>query len=127
MINYAKDQASADTTLNEVKGFGVNAVAVQADMANINDIRRMFATAQAAIGKLDIVVVNALIPTATQGAGVNTTIEGQERMQKFIDEFMPMGRLATVEDVADACEYFAGPLSSFVSAQQVMLSGGGLT
>ena len=73
------------------------------------------------------VTVNAVIPTATQGAGVNTTIEGQERMQKFIDEFMPMGRLATVEDVADACAYFAGPLSLFVSGQQLLLSGGGLT
>lgn len=37
VINYANDQASAETTLNEVNGFGVNGVAVQADVAKIND------------------------------------------------------------------------------------------
>ena len=217
VINYAKDYTSAEATLNEVKSLGVNGIAVQADVANVNDIRRLFDTAQSAFGRPDIVVVNAgvelvgvpvtdfteeqydqlfgintkgayftmqqaahriadqgriiyigssttgyprpgyalhggskvapdylvrvlaqelgkrgvtvnaVIPTATQGAGVNTTIEDRERIQRFIDEFMPMGRLATVEDVADACEYFAGPLSAFVSGQQLLLSGGGLT
>lgn len=217
VINYSKDRTSAEATLQEIKQAGVNGIAVQSDIAKVDDIKRLFETAQSALGKIDIVVVNAgvelvgvsvaefteaqydqlfdintkgayftmqqaaqciadqgriiyigssttgyprpgyalhggskeapnylvrvlaqelgnrgvtvnaVIPTATQGAGVNTTIEGQERMQKFIDEFMPMGRLATVEDVADACEYFAGPLSSFVSGQQLLLSGGGLT
>lgn len=38
-----------------------------------------------------------------------------------------MGRLALVEDVANVAGFFACGLSSFVSGQQLLLSGGGLT
>jgi len=78
------------------------------------------------LGKRGI-TVNSILPTATQGAGVNTDIKDEVRIQKFIDEFCPMSRLAEVEDVANAAEFFAGELSSFVSGQQLLLSGGGLT
>lgn len=78
------------------------------------------------LGKRGI-TVNAILPTATEGAGVNTDIKDKARIQKFIDEFIPMGRLARVEDVANAAEFFAGHLSSYVSGQQLLLSGGGLS
>lgn len=217
VVNYTKDHVAAETTLHELKSMGVNAISVQADVANLEDIKRLFETAQTDLGMIDIVVVNAgvelvgvpvtefteaqydnlfsintkgafftmqqaahhvadkgriiyigssttgyprpgyalhggskvapeylvqvlaqelgksgvtvnaILPTATEGAGVNLDTAASERMQKFIDEFIPLGRLATVDDVADVAEFFAGPLSSFVSGQQLLLSGGGLT
>lgn len=38
-----------------------------------------------------------------------------------------MGRVGTAQDVANVAEFFASELSSFVSGQQLLLSGGGLT
>jgi 3-oxoacyl-[acyl-carrier protein] reductase len=36
----------------------------------------------------------------------------------------PMGRLAEVEDVANAAEFFASDLSSFVNGQHLLINGG---
>lgn len=38
---------------------------------------------------------------------------------------MPMNRIANVEDTANAAEYLASDLASFVSGQHLLLSGGG--
>lgn len=73
------------------------------------------------------VTVNAILPTATQGAGIHATVTDQARLDQIIRDFMPMGRIATVRDVANVAEFFASELSSFVSGQQLLLSGGGLT
>jgi len=35
-----------------------------------------------------------------------------------------MGRLAEVEDVANAAEFFASDLSSFISGQHLLVNGG---
>ena len=69
------------------------------------------------------VTVNSALPTATDGAGVST---GGARPQfvEFIKRYNPTGRMATVNDVADAIEYLAGDLSSYVSGQHLLLSGG---
>jgi 3-oxoacyl-[acyl-carrier protein] reductase len=70
------------------------------------------------------ITVNSILPTAVEGAGVST---GGLRpaAQAFIDQFNPMKRAATPDDVADAAEYLAGPLAGFVSGQHLLLSGGG--
>ena len=69
------------------------------------------------------VTVNSVLPTATDGAGVST---GGARPQviDYIRQYNPMGRMATVTDVADAVEYLAGDLSGYVSGQHLLLSGG---
>ena len=69
------------------------------------------------------VTVNSVLPTATDGAGVST---GGARPQvvDYIKQYNPMGRMATVADVADAVEYLAGDLSGYVSGQHLLLSGG---
>lgn len=69
------------------------------------------------------VTVNSILPTATDGAGVST---GGARPQvvEFIRTYNPMGRMATMSDVADAVEYLAGPLAGYVSGQHLLLSGG---
>jgi 3-oxoacyl-[acyl-carrier protein] reductase len=70
------------------------------------------------------VTVNSILPTTIEGAGVST--DGpRPAVREFIERFNPMKRMGTVEDVADAAEYFASPLSGFVSGQHLLLSGGG--
>ncbi|MBC7935557.1 MAG: SDR family oxidoreductase [Rhizobacter sp.] len=77
------------------------------------------------LGKKGI-TVNAILPTATEGAGIHTTVEADAPIRKMIPEFYPMGRMGTPEDVANVAEFFAGELSSFVSGQQLLVSGGAM-
>jgi len=45
-------------------------------------------------------------------------------LRKQLLDSCPMGRLAEVEDVANAAEFFASDLSSFVSGQHLLVNGG---
>jgi 3-oxoacyl-[acyl-carrier protein] reductase len=72
------------------------------------------------------VAVNAILPTATEGAGLHTDVTDESPIRKFMAGFSPMGRMGTPDDVADVAEFFASDLSSFVSGQLLLVSGGGL-
>ena len=75
------------------------------------------------LGKKGI-TVNAILPTATEGAGIHTSVEADAPIRQMIPNFYPMGRMGTPEDVANVAEFFAGALASFVSGQQLLVSGG---
>lgn len=70
------------------------------------------------------VTVNSILPTATLGAGVSTDAL-RPAAQEYVRTYIPLGRAATVTDVANAAEYLASDLGSFVSGQHLLLSGGG--
>jgi 3-oxoacyl-[acyl-carrier protein] reductase len=59
VVNYASSKAGADRVVAEITGNGGRAVAVQADVARPEDIRRLFAEAKKAFGRLDVLVNNA--------------------------------------------------------------------
>ena len=59
VINFSKDNISAEETLSTIKAMGVKAIAVQADVSKVVDIERLFKEAKKAFGKIDIVVANA--------------------------------------------------------------------
>jgi 3-oxoacyl-[acyl-carrier protein] reductase len=69
------------------------------------------------------VTVNSILPTAIEGAGVFAD-QVKPEFREFIKSFRPMRRMGTLEDVADAAEYFASDLSRFVSGQHLLISGG---
>ena len=69
------------------------------------------------------VTVNSIIPTATQDAGVFAAGANAEAFSA-LEALRPIKNMATVDVVADAAEYLAGPLSAFVSGQHLLLSGG---
>jgi 3-oxoacyl-[acyl-carrier protein] reductase len=69
------------------------------------------------------VTVNSILPTATEGAGIfGQGVDASYR--DAVKSYRPMARMGSVNDVADAAEYFASELSSFVSGQHLLLSGG---
>jgi NAD(P)-dependent dehydrogenase (short-subunit alcohol dehydrogenase family) len=49
---------------------------------------------------------------------------GMGRTRRKNRSFRPMERMGTMDDVANAAEYLAGPLSAFVSGQHLLVSGG---
>jgi NAD(P)-dependent dehydrogenase (short-subunit alcohol dehydrogenase family) len=59
-INYHQNQAAANDTVMKVRERGSDGLIIQADVSRPEDIRRMFHEAQAAFGRLDIFVSNAL-------------------------------------------------------------------
>jgi 3-oxoacyl-[acyl-carrier protein] reductase len=216
LVNYAADSTAADATVERIRELGAKAIAVQADVAKVDDVRHLFEAAQSAFGKIDIAVanagleltglpvsdfteeqydrmfavntkgafftmqsaakhvtdngriiyvsssttgypmpgyalhggskvapqylvqvlahevgprgiaVNAIVPTATEGAGLHVDVEDGAPIKKFAAGFIPMGRMGTPDDVANVAEFFASELSGFVSGQLLMVSGGGL-
>ena len=58
-VNYAGNVAAADAVVAEIESAGGRAVALQGDVADADGMRRVFATARAAFGRLDAVVNSA--------------------------------------------------------------------
>jgi 3-oxoacyl-[acyl-carrier protein] reductase len=59
VVNYAKSSAGAEAVIQRIAKAGGKAVAVQADVSKVEDIRRLFAETKEAFGKLNILVNNA--------------------------------------------------------------------
>src|SRR5271156_2726220 len=59
VVNYASSKEGADRVVADIVGQGGKAVAVQADVAQKEDIERLFAEAHKAFGRHDILVNNA--------------------------------------------------------------------
>jgi 3-oxoacyl-[acyl-carrier protein] reductase len=59
VVNYASSKEGADRVVGAITARGGKAIAVQADVANPADIRRLFAEAKKGFGRLDVLVNNA--------------------------------------------------------------------
>src|ERR1700676_1734612 len=59
VVNYASSKSGADAVVKRITQKEGKAIAVQADVSKIEDIRRLFAETKKAFGKLDILVNNA--------------------------------------------------------------------
>ena len=59
VVNYSSSRADADRVVAEITSNGGKAIAVQANVAKQDDVRRLFAEAREAFGSLDILVNNA--------------------------------------------------------------------
>src|SRR5258708_27685237 len=56
VVNYASSKQGAERVVAEITGKGGRAVAVQADVAKHADIKRLFAEAKKAFGRVDVLV-----------------------------------------------------------------------
>lgn len=72
------------------------------------------------------VTVNTIVPTAIEGAGVWTNLEDRADVKDKFIQAHPMKRFGTLNDVANVAEFFASDLSSFVSGQCLLISGGAI-
>ena len=59
VVNYTKSAGEAEKVVSGIKGKGGNAMAVQADVSKVEDIRRLFQETKKVYGRLDILVNNA--------------------------------------------------------------------
>jgi 3-oxoacyl-[acyl-carrier protein] reductase len=63
VVNYSRDKENGDSTIREIEALGVRALGVQANVADVGELKSMFQKALATFGKIDIVVANAGIET----------------------------------------------------------------
>ena len=59
VVNYASAKQDADRVVDEISKAGGKAVAVQGSVAKKADVEKLFADAEKAFGKIDVVVNNA--------------------------------------------------------------------
>jgi 3-oxoacyl-[acyl-carrier protein] reductase len=59
VVNYASSQEDAERVVSEITSQGGKAVAVQGDVSNAAEVRRLFAETKRAFGRLDVLVNNA--------------------------------------------------------------------
>ena len=59
VVNYAGNAAKAEEVVNEITNSGGRALAVQADVANPEDVKQLFEKTLKAFGQIDVVVNNA--------------------------------------------------------------------
>lgn len=59
VVNYSASKAGADAVVAEITKTGGKAIAVQANVANQNEVQHLFAETQKAFGGLDVLVNNA--------------------------------------------------------------------
>ena len=60
-IHGARDEAESRSVAGLATSFGVNATAIDGDLENETSVKTLFATAAAAMGRVDILVLNASI------------------------------------------------------------------
>ncbi|MFA6006335.1 MAG: glucose 1-dehydrogenase [Candidatus Paceibacterota bacterium] len=59
VVNYVKNKSAADEVVAEIRGLGVGAIAIQADVASEDDVKRMISETTQHFGAIDILVNNA--------------------------------------------------------------------
>lgn len=59
VVNYASSRELADKVVEEITQNGGTAMAVQADISKLTDIKRLFEETERAYGKLDVLINNA--------------------------------------------------------------------
>ncbi|MEH7119788.1 SDR family NAD(P)-dependent oxidoreductase, partial [Neobacillus vireti] len=60
VVNYLKNQALAESVVNEIESMGGQAAAIQADVTNQNQVQEMMDQIIDSLGAIDVVVNNAL-------------------------------------------------------------------
>ena len=58
-VNYSSSRAGAEKVVADIQSRGARAVAIQADVSKPEDVKRLFAEAKKAFGRLDVLINNA--------------------------------------------------------------------
>ncbi|WP_107656405.1 SDR family NAD(P)-dependent oxidoreductase [Nocardia suismassiliense] len=70
------------------------------------------------------ITVNSLVPGPIDGAGIFTGVPDDDPYKKALLDSVPVGRLATPDNVADFTEFLAGDSALFITGEEVLMNGG---
>lgn len=72
----------------------------------------------------DGIRVNAIVPGAIAGTEGMARLAPDDETRGLVSRSMPLGRLGSVEDVANACMLLASPLAAYVTGVVLPVDGG---
>lgn len=117
VVNYLNSEAGANDTVSEIKSFGGEAIAIKADVSNLEDIKTLKSKTIEAFGeKVDVLVNNA------GGLFARKTL--QEFDEAFYDLVMNVNFKATVF-VMQAFEPLMGEGGSIINLSSLAARDGG--
>ncbi|WP_433662298.1 glucose 1-dehydrogenase [Nocardia sp. CA-128927] len=70
------------------------------------------------------VTVNSLVPGPIEGAGIFAGVSDDDPYKKELLDSVPIGALATADDVADVAEFLASDASFFITGEEILMNGG---
>jgi 3-oxoacyl-[acyl-carrier protein] reductase len=129
VVNYASSRAGADRVVAAIVGEGGTAIAVQADVAKVADVQRLFAETTRAFGAVDVLVNNAgvfkfePIEAVTEGEfhrQFDTNVLGPIlAIQEGLKHFGPAG--GSVINISSVASLNPAPLSVVYSGTKAAL------
>jgi 3-oxoacyl-[acyl-carrier protein] reductase len=102
VVNYRSDAAAAERVVREITGKGGRAVAIQADVADADDVRRLFASAREAYGPVDVLVNNAAVFTFAPITAITVDQFHREIDTNLLGTVLTTQALAAQEDLGPA-------------------------
>ena len=111
VVNYSSDKAGADQVVQEIVAAGGKAIAVQANVSSSADVKKLFAAAKTAYGKLDIQVNNA----GVYKFDPIETITEEEFHRQFNTNV-----LGTILATQEALQHFNGEGGSVINVSSVV-------
>jgi NAD(P)-dependent dehydrogenase (short-subunit alcohol dehydrogenase family) len=107
-------------TLDEAtKALGNGAVAIQADVARLADLDRLYTEVSKKLGKIDVLFVNAGI-----AKNVPLAKETVDKWTKQIAIEVPMKRFGQPEEVAATVAFLASQDASYITGVEINVDGG---
>ncbi len=110
VVNYASSKIGADKLVEEIKGKGGKALAIQADLSNGKDIERLFEEAYKAFGRLDILVNNA---------GIYEFLPLEEVTEEHFHKHFNLNVLGLVLSIKEAAKRFSKEGGSIINISSV--------
>jgi 3-oxoacyl-[acyl-carrier protein] reductase len=111
VVNYASSKAGADKVVAQIKEGGGKAVAVQADVARPEDIKRLFAEAEKAFGRLDVLVNNA---------GIYHFAPLEEITPEHFHKQFDLNVLGLILSTQEAVKHFGGRGGSVINISSIV-------
>ena len=138
-LNVRAHFVASKAAIAQMRAQGGGSIIVTASNSGVQFDREMIAYAtskHAAVAMVrqmaadyakDNIRFNALCPGFVDtpfNAGFEVQMGGRAELEKYIASNIPMGRWATVEEIADAIVFLASDMSSFMTGHALVIDGG---
>lgn len=70
------------------------------------------------------ITVNSLVPGPIDGSGIFTNVSDDDPYKKSLIDTIPIGRMASADDVADFVEFLASEQALFLTGEEILMNGG---
>ncbi|MBA4031859.1 MAG: oxidoreductase [Planctomyces sp.] len=110
VVNYVSDVARAEVVVDEITTAGGRAIAIQADVAKVADVARLFEQAKEAFGTLDILVNNA---------GVYQALPIEELTEEKFHREININLLGPLLTIQESLKHFGSGGGSIINISSV--------